>query len=56
MTGNFTIVREYTIFYEINDNWPKYVVSFDDIDFWEKDWIKYVNTMYLEKIIKIITY
>lgn len=29
-----TMKREYDSLEEVNDNWEKYVVSFDDIDFW----------------------
>ena len=44
--------REYASFYEINDNWPKYVITFDDIDFWEKDGIKHINIIDFENYIQ----
>ena len=46
-----TIKREFWNLELINDSWSKYVVSFDEIDFWEKNWIKHINIMDLEKVL-----
>ncbi len=46
-----TIAREYSPLEEINDNWEKYVVSFDDIDFWVSNWIKHIKISNLENIL-----
>ncbi len=46
-----TIEREYSSLKEIRDNWKKYVVSFDDIDFWVSEWIKHINVMNIDKIL-----
>jgi len=46
-----TRAREYTPLYEIRDNWPKYVVSFDEIDFWENEGIQHLNIMKLEELL-----
>jgi len=46
-----TIAREYTPLEEINDNWEKYVVSFDDIDFWLSKGIKHIKIYDLENIL-----
>lgn len=46
-----TMNREYASLEEINDNWDKYVVSFDDIDFWISNWIKHINVMKINKIL-----
>jgi predicted AAA+ superfamily ATPase len=43
-----TIKREYWSLKEVSDNWEKYIVSFDDIDFWISEWIKHINIMNLE--------
>ncbi len=44
--------REYSPYREIADNWPKYVVTLDDISFWEKDGIKHVHVMDIEDILE----
>ncbi len=46
-----TLKREYEPFGFIKDNWPKYVISFDDIDFGEKNWIKHINIIDFEWIV-----
>lgn len=46
-----TIIREYSSLEEINDNWEKYIVSFDDINFWVSNWIKHINIMELNKFL-----
>jgi len=46
-----TIKREYSSLEEIRDNWEKYVVSFDDIDFWISNGIKHINIMDLEEVL-----
>ncbi|MCH2188887.1 ATP-binding protein [Candidatus Gracilibacteria bacterium] len=40
-----TIEREYSSLKEVSDNWEKYVVSFDEIDFGNHDGIRHVNVM-----------
>lgn len=46
-----TILREYSPLEEVNDNWEKYVISFDDIDFWVSKWIKHIKVFDLELIL-----
>jgi len=46
-----TINREYASLEEIKDNWEKYVVSFDDIDFWISQWIKHINIMKISEVL-----
>lgn len=46
-----TITREYSSLQEIKDNWEKYVVSFDDIDFWISEWIKHINVMKISEVL-----
>ncbi len=46
-----TIAGEYSPLEEIKDNWEKYVVSFDDIDFWVSNWIKHIKIYDLENIL-----
>jgi len=46
-----TISREYSPLENIKDNWEKYVVSFDEIDFWISDGIKHIKIYDLEKYI-----
>lgn len=46
-----TINREYSSLEEINDNWEKYVVSFDDIDFWISNWIKHIKIWEIENVL-----
>ncbi len=46
-----TIKREYSALEEISDNWEKYVVSFDEIDFWINNWIKHINVMNLQEVL-----
>jgi hypothetical protein len=45
-----TINREYSSLEEIRDNWEKYVISFDDIDFWISWWIKHINVMKINEV------
>jgi len=45
------IEREFWNLELIEYFWPKYVVSFDDIDFWERNWVKYINILDLEKVL-----
>lgn len=40
-----TMHREYASLEEIDDNWEKYVVSFDDMDFWIHEWIRHISIM-----------
>ncbi len=46
-----TIEREYSSLEEINDNWEKYVVSFDEIDFWVSNGIKHIKIFDLESVL-----
>lgn len=46
-----TMNREYSSLEEINDNWEKYVISFDDIDFWIHKGIKYINVMKVSDVL-----
>ena len=46
-----TIKREYSSLEEVSDNWEKYVVSFDDIDFGISKWIKHINVMKIEEVL-----
>lgn len=46
-----TIAREYSPLEEIKDNWEKYVVSFDNIDFWVSNGIKHIKIYDLENIL-----
>jgi predicted AAA+ superfamily ATPase len=46
-----TMRREYASLEEIKDNWEKFVISFDDIDFWNYKWIKHINVMKLNNIL-----
>ncbi len=46
-----TIKREYSSLKEIDDNWEKYVISFDDIDHWVNEWIKHINVMKISEIL-----
>lgn len=49
--GEETILREYSSLEEVKDNWEKYVVSFDDIDFWVSKWIKHINVMKIWEVL-----
>jgi len=51
LNGESTIKREYSPLEMIRDNWEKYVVSFDEINFWIHNWIKHINVVDLEDII-----
>ena len=51
INGESTIKREFWNLELINDSWPKYVVSFDDINFWEKNWIKHIPIMDLADVL-----
>ena len=42
-----TRTRELKPLQSLNDNWEKCIVHFDDIDYWEKEWIKFVNVLKL---------
>ncbi|MDD4151793.1 MAG: ATP-binding protein [Candidatus Gracilibacteria bacterium] len=46
-----TIQREYRSLEEIKDNWEKYVVSMDDIDFGVSKGIKHINILKLNSIL-----
>ncbi|MDD2565501.1 MAG: ATP-binding protein [Candidatus Gracilibacteria bacterium] len=46
-----TINREYYSLEEIKDNWEKYVVSFDDIDFGISQGIKHINVMKINEVL-----
>ncbi len=46
-----TINREYSSLETISDNREKYVVSFDDIDFWISNWIRHINVMNISKVL-----
>lgn len=46
-----TMTREYASLREIRDNWEKYVVSFDDIDFGVSEGIRHINIMKLGKVL-----
>lgn len=46
-----TIRREYWSLEEIHDNWEKYVLSFDDIDFWVSNGIKHIKIYDLENVL-----
>jgi predicted AAA+ superfamily ATPase len=47
-----TIAKEYAPLEKIRDNWEKYVVSMDEINFWIHEWIKHINVLDLHKILK----
>ncbi|MDD3303152.1 MAG: ATP-binding protein [Candidatus Gracilibacteria bacterium] len=49
--GEETIAREYSPLEEIKDNWEKYVVSFDNIDFGVSNGIKHIKIYDLENIL-----
>jgi len=49
--GEETIAREYSSLEMISDNWEKYVVSFDEIDFGISKGIKHINIMQLSEIL-----
>jgi predicted AAA+ superfamily ATPase len=46
-----TIAREYGALKGIHDNWEKYVVSFDDIDFGVSDGIRHIHVMKLAEVL-----
>jgi hypothetical protein len=46
-----TIEREYGALEEIHDNWEKFVVSFDEIDFGTSGGIKRVSVMEISKVL-----
>ena len=43
--------REYSSLQEIRDNWEKYVVSFDDMDFGVSEGIKHINVMKISEVL-----
>jgi len=43
--------REYRVFENIQDHWPKYVVTFDDMDFGERQGVRHMSIMYFEDIL-----
>ena len=45
------IEREFWNLEKIKDNWEKYVVSMDQINFWIKNWIKHIWVLDLEKVL-----
>jgi predicted AAA+ superfamily ATPase len=46
-----TMAREYAPLEEMQDNWEKYLVSFDDIDHGTYKGIKHINVMDLHKVV-----
>lgn len=46
-----TMDREYLALEELKDNWEKYVVSMDDIDFWVSMGIRHINIMNLVNVL-----
>ena len=46
-----TIMREYSSLKEINDNWEKYVVSFDDINHGINEGIKHINVINIKEVL-----
>jgi hypothetical protein len=42
LSGKDTINREFNVLEKINDNYPKYVISYDDFDF-SQNGIKHLN-------------
>lgn len=46
-----TADREYEPLLAIKDNWPKFVVSKDEVWIWENEWIIHVNVMDFEDVI-----
>lgn len=46
-----TIRREYTPLQEVRDNWEKYVVSWDDVDFGISEGIKHIHVMRLGEVL-----
>jgi predicted AAA+ superfamily ATPase len=46
-----TIAREYNSLKQIQDNWEKYIVSFDEINHWTDEWIKHILVLDLESIL-----
>ena len=46
-----TRARELKSLQAVKDNWEKYIVHFDDIDYGEVEWIKFVNVLSLKSII-----
>lgn len=46
------IKREFWNLELIKDNWPKYVVSMDNINFWVINWIKHINFYNLDDCFK----
>lgn len=51
LSGEETIKREYSSLEEVRDNWEKYVVSFDEINFWVSGWIKHLNIMHMSEVL-----
>ena len=49
--GGDTMAREYAPLEEINDNREKFVVSFDEVDFWISEGIRHINVMDLSRIL-----
>jgi predicted AAA+ superfamily ATPase len=43
--------REYWNLEKIVDNWEKFVISMDDVDFWVSEWIKHIQAWKLENIL-----
>jgi predicted AAA+ superfamily ATPase len=43
------INREYKPLEGVKDNWEKFVVSMDDINFWVSEWVKHIQAWELEK-------
>ena len=49
LNGEETIKREYAPLEKINDNWEKYIVSFDDISLGISKGIQHISVLELER-------
>jgi len=49
------IDREFWNLLKIKDNWPKFVISMDDIDFWVYEWIKHMKIIDFIKNLNSLT-
>jgi len=50
LSSEEVIKREFWNLEKIKDNWPKYVISLDEMNFWSKNWIKHLNAWNLDSI------
>lgn len=50
-----TMNREYSSLSSIKDNRPKFVVSMDDMNLWESNWINHINILDFEEILQKIS-